>query len=220
LIFSKIEYLNLLPFNVFTKKNLSLRFNQIANYKKTYPSKINRAFKKRQIDGAFISSIYSNNCQCSDIGIVAHKEVLSVFVDKSKKTNPDFQSDTSNALSKILDLNGEVIIGDKALKIYFGDDFDESRYCDLASLWYEKYKLPFVFARLCFTSHNNQYKKISKKFSTSKINIPQYILKKEALRVGIKQNEAKYYLTKIKYSLDYKSKKSLKLFLNLTRIMH
>ena len=34
----------------------------------------------------------------------------------NKKPKDDFQSKTSNALAKVLNLKGEVIIGDKALK--------------------------------------------------------------------------------------------------------
>jgi len=224
LIFSKIEYLNLLPFNVFAKKHTSARFNKIASYKSSYPSKINKAFKKRQIDGAFISSIHSKkcskrkaNCHCSDIGIIAPKEVLSVLIKSDINTQKDPQSDTSNMLANILNQKGQVIIGDNALKIYFDENYKKEDYGDLAYIWYEKYHLPFVFARFCFTSHNKFYQKLSSKFKNQKTPIPSYILKKEASRVGISIQEAKYYLSKIEYKLNYKSKKSLKLFIRLSK---
>ena len=223
LIFSKIEYLNLLPFNVFAKRYTSDRFNKIANYKSSYPSKINQKFKNRKIDGAFISSIHSKKCvrfkkcRCSDIGIVASKEVLSVLIKFSQNLTKDPQSDTSNMLANILDANGQVVIGDRALKIYFNTNFEKEKFGDLAQMWYDRFGVPFVFARLCYTSHFNFYDDIARRFKDKKIFVPHYILKKESSRVGISIQEAKYYLSKIEYSLNYKAKKSLKLFIKLSK---
>ena len=49
MIFAKIDFINLLPFHVFIKKNASSnQLKSIINYKKSYPSAINKQFKKRQ----------------------------------------------------------------------------------------------------------------------------------------------------------------------------
>jgi len=80
MIFAKIDFINLLPFYTFIKKNIkSSQIKAIITYKKSYPSAINKQFKKRKIDAAFISSVISKKCKCLDIGIVAQKEVLSVL---------------------------------------------------------------------------------------------------------------------------------------------
>jgi len=70
MIFGKIDFINLLPFYVFIKKNISSsQMKQIINYKKSYPSAINKKFAKRKIDAAFISSIASQKAKSLDIGI-------------------------------------------------------------------------------------------------------------------------------------------------------
>ena len=46
------------------------------------------------------------------------------------------------------------------------------------------------------------------------IRIPQYILKKEALKRGITPKQLLWYLRHIEYKMNYNAKKSLKLFLN------
>ena len=151
MIFGKIDFINLLPFYIYVKKYKSIKFNQILNHKKSYPSKINQLFKNKKIDGAFISSIKSQKNKCFDMGIVAKKDVMSVFIKKGiyKK---DSQSDTSNVLAQVLNIQGEIIIGDKALSLYKDD-----AYIDLALLWYQKYHLPFVFARFCINKHKIFY---------------------------------------------------------------
>jgi len=215
MIFAKIDFINLLPFYIFIKKNIiSSQIKQIINYKKSYPSKINKQFKKRQIDAAFISSIASKNKSCLDIGIVAKKDVLSVLLIKNKELKYDYQSDTSNALCDILNLKGEVIIGDKALYKYYNNDNNE-QYLDLAKLWNEKYNLPFVFARLAFNNHEKYLKKLSKEFLNSNIKIPQYILKKYSKKTNLSTKQIKDYLKKISYQISHKEKKSLKLFFKL-----
>ena len=81
MIFGSISYLNLLPFQLFLKQRIShSQFQQSVRYRKAVPSSINRAFKHRYINAAFISSIESSRCRCSDIGIVADGAVYSVFV--------------------------------------------------------------------------------------------------------------------------------------------
>lgn len=215
MIFAKIDFINLLPFYIFIKKNIkSNQQKQIINYKKSYPSAINKKFKKRQIDAAFISSIASKNCKCLDLGIVAKNEVLSVLALKGNYEK-DYQSDTSNALAKVLNTQGKIIIGDKALYHYhYAEDKD---FIDLAQLWKEKYNLPFVFARLCFNKEKKYLKKLSKQFLNTNVKIPQYILNQYSQRTNLTNRQIKEYLTKISYKISYKEKQSLKLFFQLVK---
>jgi chorismate dehydratase len=178
------------------------------NYKRAVPSKINNSLKRRDINAGFISSIESVSYRCANLGIVANEAVYSVFViDGDNKL--DKESATSNTLASLLNLKGEVIIGDKALKYYL--DGGEGR--DLATEWYKKTKLPFVFAQLCYNCYHNKIKDIERKFLKQPIKIPQYILKREAKKRKITPKQLLWYLSFIEYRLDYKSKKSLKLFL-------
>ncbi|WP_281951586.1 MqnA/MqnD/SBP family protein [Nitrosophilus kaiyonis] len=213
MIFAKIDYINLLPFYVFLKRYLKNPSDRAALFhKKGVPSKINQDFKNNRVDAAFISSIYSYNQKCTNLGIVAKKEVLSVIVCNGKEKD-DIESNTSNVLAKILNLKGEVLIGDKALK---RRKIDNS--CvDLAKEWYKKYKLPFVFARLCYKKNPKINKKIEKKFLNSHLKIPQYILKKYVKRSSLSQKEILHYLSLIEYKIDKKAEKSLKKFIYLSR---
>jgi chorismate dehydratase len=204
-LIGQIDYINLLPFDIFLKKHYPY-----YTTKKSYPSKINRLFEKKIIDCAFISSIKSKNRKCFDAGIIVQKEVLSVLVCEGENKD-DFESNTSNILAKILHQQGEVIIGDKALKRY------KDKNCkDLAKLWYERYGLPFVFATFCTNKNKQKYQKMVKKFLNSKTYIPQYILKKYSQR-GITPKEIKNYLKLIYYKIGWKEKKSLKKFLKLAK---
>jgi chorismate dehydratase len=214
MIFAKIDFINLLPFYIFLKQNItSTQTKQIINYKKSYPSHINKKFKNRQIDAAFISSIVSRNCKCLDAGIVAKGEVLSVLSVGNETYKKDYQSDTSNALAKILSLNGEVLIGDKAL--YHYHNAVDRDFQDLAKVWNDKHKLPFVFARLCYNKHQKKLEKLSKRFVKSKVFIPQYILENYAKRSRLSKNQIKHYLTKISYKIEQKEKMALKKFFTL-----
>ena len=120
--FGKIEFLNLLPFDMFIKSYpLPSRFKQILFAKSSYPSKLNQSFLFNRIDAGFISSIAGveshrklNGKYATKSGIIAKGAVWSVLV-RHVSPKADFQSDTSNALSKVLNLKGEVLIGDKAL---------------------------------------------------------------------------------------------------------
>jgi chorismate dehydratase len=213
-IFAKIDFINLLPFYIFIKKYIkSSQIKQTISYKKSYPSAINQQFKKRQIDSAFISSIASKYANTIDLGIVAKKDVLSVLCIKGD-FQKDYQSDTSNALAKILDIKGQVLIGDKALKYHYEQHNDS---VDLAKLWHDKYNLPFVFARLSFNKDEKYLKTLAKHFAQTKVKIPQYILKKYALNSNLSCKQIQYYLTKISYTIGYKEKQSLKLFFKLTK---
>jgi chorismate dehydratase len=180
------------------------------NYKRAVPSQINKALKRKEINAAFISSIESKKCKCTNLGIIADKKVYSVLL-LSGDNEIDPASATSNQLTKVLDLQGKVLIGDAALKYYL----DGGEGIDLAEAWYEKTGLPFVFARLCYNKHDNTVKKIAKRFSRTKVKIPQYILKKEAKKRGITPRQLTWYLKHIYYEMDAKAKRSLKLFLKM-----
>lgn len=214
MIFAKIDFINLIPFYVYIKKNIkSSQTKSIINYKKSYPSKINQDFHKRRVDGAFISSIKSKRCKCTDIGIVAKKEVLSVLSipgDFSKDT----QSDTSNILAQVLDEKGKIIIGDKALQYYYQNDTQE--FVDLAQKWHDEYKLPFVFARLCYTKNGKTIESLANNFVNTKVKIPQYVIKKYAKRTGLSVKQISQYLDKISYNIGSKEKKSLNKFFKLS----
>lgn len=215
MIFAKIDFINLLPLHVFIKKNLSTtQRKQIIEYKKSYPSDINKKFHKRQVDVAVISSIASRRCKkCLDLGIVAKGEVDSVLV-KPGSYKKDFQSDTSNALAKVLKIDGQVIIGDKALYAFHNS---EDKFIDLAQEWKNKHNLPFVFARLCVNKHEKYLEKLTQIFLRTKIYIPQYILEQYSQRSGLSKKQIKNYLTKIHYKIGTKEKQSLKLFLKLSK---
>lgn len=215
MLFAKIEFINLLPFHIFIKKNIkSNQLKSMIEYKKSYPSLITNKFKRRHVHSAFISSIESRNEKFLPLGIVARSEVLSVLLVPGKEKE-DYQSKTSNALAKVLDLKGEVIIGDKALKFYH--DEKDTYKIDLATAWQEKYKLPFVFAVLCYNKHESQLKKLTKNFDKSHIKIPQYILEQYSKRSGVSKKNILLYLKKIDYDLGLKEQRALKLFLKLAK---
>jgi len=215
MIFAKIDYINLLPFHVYFKKNIqSSQMKAILNHKKSYPADINNKFKKRKVDAAFISSIKSRNEKGLDFGIVGKKEILSVLSIPGDYQE-DFESSTSNILAKILKCEGKVLIGDKALKYYIANDKDT--FIDLGKLWNKKFNLPFVFARLCYNNHGKYLNKITKNFNKRAVKIPQYILKEYSTRTGISVKDIQYYLTKLDYKLNEKEKRGLKLFLRLSQ---
>ena len=208
-LFGSIDYLNLLPFQVFLKQNINNSAVQ-TNLRKhrNVPSLINKAFHQGKVNAAFISSVTSKRCRCTDVGIVGRGRVYSVLL-LNREERADSASQTSNALAKVLDLKGEVMIGDRALKYYL----DGGEAIDLSLEWHNKTGLPFVFARLCYHENKTQITKLAKKFARTKVFIPQYILKKEAKRRGISSNDARWYLNHIHYKIDPKAKQSLKIFL-------
>jgi len=213
MIFGSISYLNLLPFQIFLKRYLpDSGLKKGLAYRKNVPSQINKALSRRQIDAGFISSIESPKYRCSDLGIIANRAVYSVFVLKGKNES-DNESASSNRLAEVLKLQGKVLIGDKALVYYL----QGGEGIDLTTEWYKRTQLPFVFARLCYTCHGEFIERIAKAFSRQPIKIPQYILKREAEKRGISPNELRWYLKHIKYNMNHKSKKSLKLFLKKSR---
>ena len=215
MIFAKIDFINLLPFHIFIKRNIqSSQLKASIEYKKSYPSEITQKFKHRKVDSAFISSIASRNEKYLNFGIVAQDDVLSVLLIPGVEQN-DYQSKTSNALAKVLNLTGKVIIGDKALKFYHENKDLEK--IDLAKEWKNKYNLPFVFAVLCFNANKKALIKLTKNFNKKHIKIPQYILEQYSIRSGVSKKHILEYLKKIDYDLGIKEKRALKLFLKLTK---
>ncbi len=209
MVFGKIEYLNLLPFHVFMKRfTKSSQQSMSMHYQRGVPSKINEKFISRRVDAAFISSISAKKYRHVDLGIIAKKEVLSVLVIPHTENKSDIESATSNVLARILDIQGEVLIGDKALKYYL----QKKPHVDLAAEWNKRYNLPFVFALLCLHKDKKIYKRVEKNFLKQKVRIPQYLLKQASRRTGIEPNDILYYLQYISYELDTKAKKGLSKF--------
>jgi len=210
MLFGSISYLNLLPFQLFLKRHLKSTSAKLAfRYKRAVPSQINRSLKRREINAAFISSVESRKCTCTDLGIIAYQKVYSVLLLEGKDQN-DPASATSNHLAKILHLHGKVLIGDAALKYYL----EGGEGIDLSEAWYEKTGLPFVFARLCYNQQGKTVKKLAKTFTRTQPKIPQYILKKEAKKRGITPKQLTWYLAQIYYTMGHKEKRSLKKFLS------
>jgi len=213
MIFGKINYLNLLPFHIFIKRYMKhSQQKSMVHYKKGVPSEINKAFKQRRVDAAFVSSVETTKYQSIDLGIVAKKEVLSVLVIPGEMQE-DKASATSNVLARHLGVNGRVLIGDAALKHYL--EFHSG--IDLAKLWHEKHHLPFVFAKLCYHKKGFYLKRLSRNFLNKEVKIPQYLLKKASVETGISVKDIRHYLSKISYEIDPRAKKSLKKFLKKSK---
>jgi len=210
MLFGSISYLNLLPFQLFLKRYLPDNASKMSfRYNRAVPSQINKALKRRHINAAFISSIESKKCKCTDLGIIANKKVYSVLLLEGEEAK-DPASATSNRLAQVLELKGKVLIGDAALKYYL----EGGKGIDMAEAWYEKTGLPFVFARLCYNRHGKAMQKLAKTFANTKVKIPQYVLKNEAKKRGITAKQLTWYLEQIYYTMGHKEKRSLKKFLS------
>lgn len=209
LVFGKIDFINLLPFHVFMKRYAkTLRTLQSLHYHKGVPSALNRAFAARRIDAAFISSITARNCHHFDVGIVAKREVLSVLSLPCNTDKKDADSATSNLLAAVLDVHGEVLIGDKALRYYYGG----GEYTDLGSVWFERTGLPFVFALLCTHDHTDELQRLSRAFIRKPIKIPYYILMENSRKSGLSPAQITHYLKFISYKVGVKEESGYKVF--------
>lgn len=209
MVFGKIEYLNLLPFHVFMKRFAkSSQQNMSMNYYRGVPAQVNKKFLTRRVDAAYISSVNARKFKNVNLGIIAKKEVLSVLVIPNEENKKDSESATSNVLANVLGINGEVLIGDKALKYYLSG----GEHIDLAKLWNEKYNLPFVFALLCFHKDKKIYKNIEKNFLKKDVKIPNYILTQASKKTNISQKDILNYLKYISYNFDKKAQLGLKSF--------
>jgi chorismate dehydratase len=209
MIFGKIEYLNLLPFHVFMKRFMrSSSAKMSMEYKRGVPTAINHAFHKRRVDAAFISSVGAKKSKRVNLGIVAKKSVQSVLIVPSKKNAKDKDSASSNVLAKVLGLEGEVLIGDKALRYALShDDF-----IDLALEWRKRTALPFVFALLCYHKEREIYENIAQEFLKQRIKIPRYILQNASKRTKIEAKDILEYLKLISYEVDASAKRGLAKF--------
>lgn len=210
MIFGKIDFINLLPFHVFMKRYAkTLRTHQSLHYHKGVPSALNRAFAARRIDAAFISSITAQNCRHFNVGIVAKREVLSVLSLPCDTDKKDTDSATSNLLATVLEINGEVLIGDKALRYYYGG----GEYTDLGSVWFERTGLPFVFALLCTHHHTDELQRLSRAFIRRPIKIPYYILMDTSRKSDLTPGQIRHYLHFISYKIGEKEKRGYQRFL-------
>ncbi len=216
--FGKIDYLNLAPFDVFIKKYpIQNSFKLFINKHKSYPSKLNKEFLFKKIDAGFISSIAGIKSKKTKSGIISYGEVWSVIAIKND-SKFDYQSASSNALSIILKINGEVLIGDRALKYKLNNHKTNKDYIDLGLEWYRKHKLPFVFGLLCCNKYEKLYNNISKSFNNKNIKIPYYILQEYSNKSKIEKNDIKNYLKHIHYKISNKSKISLFRFYRAARL--
>ena len=210
MIFGKIDFINLLPFHVFMKRYArTSQAHQSLHYHKGVPSTLNRSFATRRIDAAFISSITAHSCTHFNVGIVAKKEVLSVLTLPCDENKKDTDSATSNLLAQLLNVQGEVLIGDKALRYYYSG----KEHTDLGKIWNEKTGLPFVFALLCTHTHTNELKRLSHAFIRKPIKIPYYILMDNAKKSNLTAAQITHYLQYISYKIGEKEKRGYKRFL-------
>lgn len=216
--FGKIDYLNLLPFHVFLKRaKLSNAQKKGIEAKRGVPSKLCDDLKARRIDAAVISSIEARKFKRLNMGICAKNEVISVLVRKNSARKLDAESRSSNMLSKILGLNGEVIIGDKALKAYLNEG--KAEFFDLGQQWRQRTNLPFAFGQFACVKNEKVYKKIIKLFLKQKIHIPRYILNSYAKSRNIPADEILWYLNYIHYKISPKEQKALRIFINKARAL-
>ena len=161
MLLGKIDYLNLLPFHVFLKSlSLPSYVKKSIEFKKGVPSKLCADLYYRRIDAAVISSIESRKKRYKKVslGIVAKGDVKSVLVRKGTAARPDPASASSNALAGVLGLEGEVLIGDRALKAYLREG--EDAFYDMGRAWRERTGLPFVFGRFSCVKGRGAYERL------------------------------------------------------------
>lgn len=215
--FGKIDYLNLAPFDIFIKKYpTQSSFKLFINHHKNYPAKLNKEFLFKRIDAGFISSIAGMKSKKTKSAIISYGEVWSVVAIKSDNKF-DYQSASSNALSIVLKIDGEILIGNRALGYKLGHKLDKD-YIDLGLEWYKKYRLPFVFGLLCCNKFEKFYNKLSESFNNQNIKIPQYLLKEYENLTKIKKGDIKEYLKHIHYKVSNKPKIGLNRFYRCVRL--
>lgn len=205
-----IDYINLLPFYCFIKRYpANSAFKSFVRIKKNYPAKLNRHFLCRRIDAGFISSIAARGQKSLSLGIIAKREVKSVIVIPGEKGD-DYQSATSNALARLLGLQGRVLIGDRALRYALTHP---QGYIDLGKVWFEREGLPFVFGQFCYNRHGHFYAQLTRAFKREKQHlIPTYLLWQTAKKTDIRPKEILAYLQLISYDMTPKATRGLKRF--------
>ncbi|WP_066387709.1 MqnA/MqnD/SBP family protein [Helicobacter himalayensis] len=223
--FGKIAYLNLLPFDVFIKAYpLPSFMKRYITLKKSYPSKLNEDFLFGRIDAGFISSIAGMRAHLKNhatkSGIISKGAVWSVLALQG--SGLDYQSATSNALLQVLNLQGKVLIGDRALLVKFGDSKCARNALDLGAVWWEKEGVPFVFGRLCFHRFGARLQHLSTEFNrtfdTKYKKIPYFILQDASKKSGIKADFIKQYLQRIFYKISPKERVGLERFYRAVRL--
>ena len=126
MIIGQIDYLNLLPFDVFVKSYDSSLYFRMKRHR-SYPAKINQLFLTRRVHAGFVSSIITQKQYKHNLGIVAYKKVQSVLIKRQNAHEicADPHSQTSNILANVLSLKGEVIIGDRALRAPNQNEYED-----------------------------------------------------------------------------------------------
>ncbi len=213
--FGKIAYLNLLPFDVFIKKYPTpCYFKTFLGLRKSYPARLNKDFLYKRIDAGFISSIAGYESmrlnKATNAGIIARGAVWSVIAIHNPKQKDDYQSASSNALAKVLDVRGEILIGDRALAYKLSHN--ENSYIDLGQKWWDAHHLGFSFGRLCFNKNAKFYTTMAQSFVNKRIKIPHYILQQRAIESGIAKKDILAYLEHIHYKIGKKEKLVLSRF--------
>ncbi len=223
--FGKIDYLNLLPFEVFIRSYPTpSHFKLFYQKKKSYPAKLNTEFLFGRLDAGFVSSItalYNKKNKrflASSIGIVAKSKVLSVICLNTEEGN-DYQSATSNALLKVLRLKGRVLIGDRALVEALKRKKEQQDFIDMAQCWSDREHLPFVFGRLCVRGHYGFFIKMIQSFQKKSIRIPHYWLMKYSYKTGVSKKDILEYLKLISYKIDKKAYYGVERFYRELRIL-
>ena len=239
-----IDYLNTVPFD-FTLTDIGLPFS--VNLVHGVPQKINKLLRENKIDIGFISSAeyienFENYYLFPDLSISALNKVHSVVIlsniplEEIKELYLTQASKSSQYLTKIIfseflkkninykklenyeDLTTKsvLLIGDNAMK--FQNRFEYVY--DLSSIWYEKTRLPFVFAlwsvRKEFYEENenivNEFAKALKKSKMKFFENPEFFLKKKFVDQPVE--DKLLYLKNLDYCLSDEHMKSLKLFAN------
>ncbi|MCI5968523.1 MqnA/MqnD/SBP family protein [Helicobacter sp.] len=228
--FGKIDYLNLLPFEVFVRAYPKpSQFQLFYHQKKSYPAHLNREFLFGRIDAGFLSSITALRAQkekfhITNVGIIARKKVISVIC-LPKEQGEDYQSATSNALLKVLGLQGRVLIGDRALVEVLQQEQDyrkngkEIMYLDMGEKWVQREHLPFVFGRLCVRENRAFYTKLMCAFVKKNVKIPYFMLKNAESKSGVKSKEIRNYLKVLSYKIDKKAQFGVERFYRILRIL-
>ena len=115
----------------------------------------------------------------------------------------------------MLGLEGEVLIGDRALKVYLREG--EEAFYDLGRAWRERTGLPFVFGRFSCVKGRGAYERLAREFLRANVKIPNYILAKYAQTRGISADVIKWYLKFISYEIGAKEQKALRIFFKEVR---
>lgn len=213
--FALIEYLNLLPFAVFLKRSsLQNSFKSGAFYRRGKPAQLNERLRKRAIDAAFVSSAAVRNGRFVSLGIVADGAVRSVLLLPGE-SREDSASKSSNALAKVLALQGEVVIGDRALFLFHQNG--REGIVDLAAEWKKRTGMPFVFALLAYNRGGELWERLAKDFLRAPVKIPHFMLKSYCEKRSLTQEQANEYLKLIGYKVGRRELAAYKKFRGMAK---